>query len=204
MEKFKLTASEFAKMLGISTSAVRHQRLNGKLEGQYIKKDLKYFYASPSKSRPNIVEVTPHNNPKFTGSIYKPKKYKSQYSKKKNRNVPYDETKYHNAPNGHQLQLTNDLRTMERIKGKLKASDLEYITDDLVLEVKKRKAQKLADQVKAKRDPRSPSLASSYLTPYSRSANRDYSLPMKGKWYNHDTEKMEDHDPPKRKYNYYL
>ena len=165
---------------------------------------MKYFYAAPGKSRPIIVQVTPHNNPKFTGSIYKPKKYKSQYSKKKNRNVPYDETKYHNAPNGHQLQLTNDLRTMERIKGKLKASDLEYITDDLVLEVKKRKAQKLADQVKAKRDPRSPSLASSYLTPYSRSANRDYSLPMKGKWYNHDTEKMEDHDPPKRKYNYYL
>jgi hypothetical protein len=205
MDKFKLTASEFAKMLGISTSAVRHQRLKGKLEGQYVQKDSKYFYAPPSKSRPNIDKITAHNNPKFTGSIYKPKKYKSQYFKKKNRNVPYDETKYHNAPNGSQLQLTNDLRTKLRIDSKLKASDLEYITDDLVLEIKRKKAKELADKVKSSRDQSSLSPAALYLTPhnrYQRSTN-NYSLPMKGRWYNHDSGQMEDHDPPKKKYGYY-
>ena len=133
MEKFKLTASEFAKMQGVSTSAVRHQRLKGKLEGQYIKKGLKYFYASPLKSRPNLHKITAHNNPKFTvgdyRSTYTPKKRMSDYFKKKNRNVPYDETKYHNAPNGSQLQLTNDLRAKARIDSKLEASQLKYITD---------------------------------------------------------------------------
>ena len=103
MDKFKLTPSEFAKMLGISTSAVRHQRINGKLEGQYVQKDSKYFYAPPGKSRPNKVPLTPYSNPKFTVgdhiSAYRPKKYKSYYYKKKNRNVTYDQTKYNNAPN---------------------------------------------------------------------------------------------------------
>ena len=53
MDKFKLTASEYAKILGITTSAVRKKRLAGKLEGQYVQKDSKYFYAPPGKSRPN-------------------------------------------------------------------------------------------------------------------------------------------------------
>jgi len=203
MEKFKLTAPEFAKMLGVSTSAVRHQRLKGKLEGQYILKGLKYFYASPPKSRPNIVEVTPHMNPKFHGSTFRPKKYKSQYFKKKNRNVPYDETKYHNAPNGSQLQLTNDLRTVARINGKLEASDLKYITDDLVLEVKRKKAKELADKF---RDQRSRSPVSSYLTPASRNRSSSVSgmgMPMKGRWYNHTTKEMDNYDAPKKKYDYY-
>lgn len=73
MSDYKFTASEFAKMLGITTSAVRKQRLKGKLEGQYIKKGSEYFYASPPKSRPNKVEVTPYSNPKFHGSVYRPK-----------------------------------------------------------------------------------------------------------------------------------
>ena len=124
MDKFKLTASEYAKILGITTSAVRKKRLAGKLEGQYVQKDSKYFYAPPGKSRPNKVEVTPYNNPKFHGSVYRPKKHPSYYFRKKNRNVPYDETRYENAPNGSQLQLTNDLRQKARIDAKLKASEL--------------------------------------------------------------------------------
>jgi len=200
MDRFKFTASEFAKMLGISTSAVRHQRLNGKLEGQYTQKDSKYFYASPPKSRPNIDTFTAHNNPKFTGSQYRPKKHISQYFKKKNRNVPYDETKYHNAPNGSQLQLTNDLRAKARIDAKLKASDLEYITDDVVLEVKRRKAKALADKVKVQR-----SLSLQPRLDYQRSVSRaqSYDPPMTGRWYNHVSGKMEDYSPKKKNYNYY-
>jgi len=203
MNKFKLTASEFAKMLGITTSAVRHQRLKGKLEGQYVQKDSKYFYASPVKSRPNIVPVTPYMNPKFNGSAFRPKKYKSQYSKKKNRNVPYDETKYANAPNGSQLQLTNDLRTKARIDSKLAASDLKYITDDVVLEVKRRKAKALADKVKSSRHQSSLNPDKFYLTNRYQRSSINYASPMKGRWYNHESGQMEDHDPPKKKFNYY-
>ena len=45
-----------------------------------------------------------------------------------------------------QLQLTNDLRQKARIDAKLKASELEYITDDLVLEVKRKIAKEESRQ----------------------------------------------------------
>jgi len=202
MDKFKLTAAEFAKMLGISTSAVRHQRLNGKLEGQYVKKDSKYFYAPPGKSRPNKVPVTPYLNPKFTVgdhiSAYRPKKYKSYYYKKKNRNVPYDQTKYNNAPNGYQLQLTNDLRTKARIDSKLKASDLEYITDDLVREIQIKKAKEKADRVAKLRDAQKRSIEPVQFNRLSAYRNLVAPEPrMTGRWYNHRDQKMEDYDQPK-------
>jgi hypothetical protein len=142
MNEFKFNAPEYAKLLGISTSAIRKRRLSGKLDGQFEKRNSEYFYKAPPKDRPNKVAVTPYNFKQFTAgdrsSVYRPKKYPSYYSRSTNRsrNVPYDETKYENAPNGHQLQLTNDLRQKMRIDQKLKASDLEWITDDLVLEVK--------------------------------------------------------------------
>ena len=202
MDKFKLTASEYAKILGITTSAVRKKRLAGKLEGQYVQKDSKYFYAPPGKSRPNKVEVTPYNNPKFHGSVYRPKKHPSYYFRKKNRNVPYDETRYENAPNGSQLQLTNDLRQKARIDAKLKASELEYITDDLVLEVKRKIAKEKADKVKRLQEGQRRSLLPDYTRTY-REPSAGYNLPMTGRWYNHATQKMEDYSPKKKKYKYY-
>ena len=36
--KYKFNANEFAKLNGITPSALRKRRLSGKLEGQYIKK----------------------------------------------------------------------------------------------------------------------------------------------------------------------
>jgi hypothetical protein len=206
MDKFKLTSSEYAKMLGITTSAVRKKRLAGKIEGEYIKKDSKYFYASPSASRPNKDEFTPYKNPKFTlgdrVSVFRPKKHPCYYYRKKNRDVPYDETRYENAPNGHQLQLTNDLRQKARIDSKLKASELEYITDDLVLEVKRKIAKEKADKVKRLQEGQRRSLLPDYTRTY-REPSAGYNLPMTGRWYNHATQKMEDYSPKKKKYKYY-
>ena len=42
--KYKFNANEFAKLNGITPSALRKRRLSGKLEGQYIKKGSDYFY----------------------------------------------------------------------------------------------------------------------------------------------------------------
>ena len=204
MDNFKLTASEYAKILGITTSAVRKKRLAGKLEGEYLQKDSKYFYRSPGKSRPNKVEVTPYNYKQFTvgdrRSVFRPKKHPSYYYRKKNRDVPYDETRYENAPNGAALQLTNDLRQKARIDAKLKASELEYITDDLVLEVKRKIAKEKADKVKRMQEAQRSSLSPVRYNPVSSSR---YELPMRGRWYNHATGQMDDYDPPKKKYDYY-
>ena len=80
---YKLTPKEFADMLKFSTSYIRKLRLAKKLEGWYTVIDGKYFYRVPDKDRPNLVSETPHQNPKFTGSQFRPKKYKSLYYKKK-------------------------------------------------------------------------------------------------------------------------
>lgn len=42
--EYKLTATEFSKMLGLSTSGLRKKRLRGELEGAYRFSDGKYLY----------------------------------------------------------------------------------------------------------------------------------------------------------------
>ena len=131
---YKLTPKEFADMLKFSTSYIRKLRLAKKLEGWYTVIDGKYFYRVPDKDRPNLVSETPHQNPKFTGSQFRPKKYKSLYYKKKGRrrHLPATEdTNYHNARNGWQLEQLNNLRQMARIKGELEKDELLEITPEI-------------------------------------------------------------------------
>jgi len=79
-QKYKFTASEYAQMCGIGTSALRKRRLKGKLEGQYILENNCYLYA---RHRPIKDVGTPVTGPKFT-------------LKKRRRDVPRDKTKYTN------------------------------------------------------------------------------------------------------------
>ena len=85
--KFKFNANEFAKINSITTSALRKRRLSGKLEGQYIKKNGKYFYSNEETARPNKDEFT----------------LPDVKTKVRRRKVPEACTRYHNARNGHQL-----------------------------------------------------------------------------------------------------
>ena len=131
---FKFTPAEYAKMRGITTSAVRKRRLNGLEKNNFKEIGGKYYYRTPEKDRPNIVEVTPHNNPKFHGSVYRPKKTLSQYYKKKKRrrNVEEGKENYHNARNGWQLKQLNDMRKLERLKGELSADGILELRDDII------------------------------------------------------------------------
>ena len=104
--KYKFNASEFAKLLGISTSGVRKRRLSGKLEGQYIKNNLEYFYSAPERDRP-IKET-------FTS-----KTIHASQSSARRRHVPDGETLYGKCRNPHQMQAMNDYRTLMRIQGLL-------------------------------------------------------------------------------------
>ena len=45
--EFIFTEAEYAKIVGISKEGVRSRRRDGKLEGEYIQKDNRYFYARP-------------------------------------------------------------------------------------------------------------------------------------------------------------
>ena len=59
-DEFIFTASEYAKMLGISKECLRGRRRAGKLEGDYAVKSNCYFFKRP---RPNQEKSTPKKPP---------------------------------------------------------------------------------------------------------------------------------------------
>jgi len=128
--KFKFNAIEFAKLNGITPSALRKRRLSGKLEGQYVEKNGKYFYSNQEADRPIKDSFTPLNS----------------RSTVKRRNVPDAETNYHKARNGHQLKLTNDLRQLARINRKLNEEQIAEITDDIFELAKQRRRDRIKKQ----------------------------------------------------------
>ncbi len=125
--KYKFNAKEYATLNGISTSALRKRRLSGKLDGQFIKKDSKYFYTTPVADRPNKEQFTVHGS----------------RSKHRRRNVHGSETNYHKARNGHQLKLANDIKQLARINRRLSEEQIAEITDDIFEVAKQRRIERL-------------------------------------------------------------
>ena len=126
-QQYKFTASEYSKLCGISTSALRKRRLSGKLEGQYLLENNCYLYASP---RPNIGPGTPVTETKFT-------------LKKRRRNIPRHKTKYLRS----HMALANDVKQMARIKRVLREEQIEEITPELIEMAKERHQQKVLEKV---------------------------------------------------------
>jgi len=52
---FDLSRKEYAELLGITPNAVRMRMRHGKLEGEYIFENGKYFFRAPESMRANIV-----------------------------------------------------------------------------------------------------------------------------------------------------
>ena len=125
--KYKFNAKEYATLNGISASALRKRRLAGKLDGQYIKKGSEYFYAAPAGDRPNKGQFTVHVS----------------RSNPRRRQVPDAMTKYHNARNGHQLKLANDIKQLARINRRLSEEQIAEITDDIFEVAKQRRLDRL-------------------------------------------------------------
>jgi len=125
--KYKFNAKEYATLNGISASALRKRRLSGKLDGQYIKKDSKYFYCTPEADRPIKDEFTVHGS----------------RTKTRRRNVHGSSTMYHKARNGHQLKLANDIKQLARINRRLSEEQIAEITDDIFEVAKQRRVERL-------------------------------------------------------------
>ena len=51
LNPFDLNRTEYASLLGISPNAVRMRMRHGKLEGEYIFKNGKYFFRAPKRAR---------------------------------------------------------------------------------------------------------------------------------------------------------
>jgi len=125
--KFRFNAKEYATLEGITASALRKRRLSGKLEGQFVKKKSQYFYCAPLGVGPN--------KGKFTIS--------SSRSKTRRRQVPVSCTRYHNARNGHQLKLANDIKQLARINRRLSEEQIAEITDDIFEVAKQRRMERV-------------------------------------------------------------
>ena len=57
-DHYIFTEEEYGKIVGISKEGVRSRRRDGKLEGEYIQKDNKYFYARPRSNQGHAVKKT--------------------------------------------------------------------------------------------------------------------------------------------------
>ena len=123
--KFIYTPKEYAAKQQITASALRKRRLAGKLEGLYEVREGMYFYADGGP-----------NKESFTG--------KNSWSVVKRRNVP----RHLSRITSNSLQLANDLKQMFRINKKLKESEIEHITPDIIEVAKRRHREELDKKLK--------------------------------------------------------
>jgi|TARA_B100001964_G_C14137535_1_gene555846 hypothetical protein len=124
--KFIYTAQEYAAKHQITASALRKRRLSGKLDGLYEIRNKMYFYTDDGP-----------NKDSFTGKIV-------SGATKKRRNVP----RHLSRITSNSLQLANDLKQMFRINRKLKESEIEHITPDIIQVAKERHQQKILEKMK--------------------------------------------------------
>jgi len=184
--KYKFNASEFSKLLGITTSGVRKRRLSGKLEGQYIKNNSEYFYSAPERDRPIKETFTSKSNP-------------ASQSSARRRHVPDGETNYGKCRNPHKMQQNNDYRSLMRIKGLLTKEEQEKVVPKLIelakAEVAKEKLNILL----------SPAFTTTPVVNNLKNLQRlerNYKEP-EGRWYNHDTQEMENRSNKRHIPEYY-
>ena len=190
-EIYKFTPSEYAKMLGITTSALRKRRLKGQLQDLYIEKNGKYFYKTPPKDRPNIAAGTSL----LHGSVFMPKKNK----KRRRHLAATEDTNYHKARNGWQLQQLNNLRQMAKIQGALSKDQLLEITPEIFEIAKERhikkqrlNAEKRLQESRLSTDAGREEEKWRQQKIYAVKADDRFVQSTKGRWYNHITGQYED------------
>ena len=66
--------------------------------------------------------------------------------------MPRSEVKYHNARNGHQLQLANDIKQMARIQRSLNENQIAEITPDIIEVAKQRRQTRIKEQLQQQKD----------------------------------------------------
>lgn len=132
---FRLTSSEYAKMLGITTEGLRSRRRRGLEDGNFKQIEKVFWWKSPGKDRPIAVEKS-----KMNGG---PRSVKPG-SRKRRRGVMLEgkETNYHNARNGWQLEELNRVRALGKIRDKLGDEVVDEISPELFELAKKRVQEK--------------------------------------------------------------
>ncbi len=136
---FRLTSSEYAKLIGISNEALRSRRRRNQEEGNYKKVGSDYFWMTPLAGRPNMaVTVANDRGPRYGIPV-------KNVKRKRRRGVVArgEQTNYHEAPNGWQLEQANQIKALGKIRDGLgdevvdDRTDFSYLVKDLDISPKR-------------------------------------------------------------------
>ena len=139
---FRLTSSEYAKLLDLSNEALRSRRRRNLEDGNFKKVGKEFFWKTPVKGRPDMVLAT--TNDRGPRSIIPA----SRTTKRKRRRgivASGGQTNYHNAPNGWQLEQANQIKALGKIRDGLGDEIVDEITPEL-FELAKKKIQAKKDK----------------------------------------------------------
>ena len=138
-QTFRLTSDEYSRILGISTEALRSRRRRGQEDGNFKKIGKVFWWKSPGKDRPTIVDQRSNDRRSL-----------SPVARKRRRGVLEKglPTNYHNANNGWQLEELNRVRALGKIRDQLGDEVVDEITPELFELAKKNVAKKKEENFK--------------------------------------------------------
>ena len=128
--EFIFTEAEYAKIVGISKEGVRSRRRDGKLEGEYIQKDNRYFYARP---RVNQGQTVHKNRSRVIRRGAHKSGAKTQY--------PNNAFKQH-----------NELKMLAKLKASVDPEVIELIPEAVEI-AKKKKQDRIRETIKSVNTP---------------------------------------------------
>lgn len=144
---FRLTSSEYARLLGITNEALRSRRRRNQEDGNFIQIENKFWWKTPSRDRP--IEVKTVSNDRGPSALPP-----ASTSKKRRRGAMLrgDKTNYHNASNGFQLEEHNRIKALAKIRDNLGDEVVDEITPELFELAKKNVQKKKDDEFKKQMD----------------------------------------------------
>lgn len=137
---FRLTSHEYSKMLGISTEALRSRRRRGQEDGNFKKFGKVFWWKAPSRDRPIVVDQRSNNR---STSPLAPRK------RRRGVLLSGEQTNYHNARNGWQLEEHNLVKHLAKIRGEHGDEVIDKITPKVIEVAKKELAKEAEEKLKA-------------------------------------------------------
>jgi|TARA_R100001594_G_scaffold69991_1_gene104291 hypothetical protein len=131
--EFRLTSREYAAILGIQPEALRSRRRRGLENGNFKEIDKKFWWKTPLKDRPFIVNSRSDSrqNP-GPGSSFRASRYRRRGALIKGL-----KTNYHNARNGWQLEEHNLVKHLAKIRYDKGDKIVDEITPEVIKIAKK-------------------------------------------------------------------
>jgi hypothetical protein len=146
---FRLTSSEYARLLGISGEALRSRRRRNQEDGNFIEADNKFWWKTPSRDRPLTVKTATNDRAHDLGPGTVPSTHATPKRKRRRgAMLRGEQTNYHNASNGFQLEELNRIRALGKIRDSLGDEVVDEITPELFDLAKKNVQKKKDDEFK--------------------------------------------------------